>query len=307
MISRKSTRLIAEAYTLVFSTHEVRRRGVSTRFFQQFIIRNDELHDFLYDEEYPDWLLHFLNVKDNPTSERILKDRIMGLHTGEAFNLFKNPYTDMKPEERRTAGQHWLGLLAQSVFRLSERLEQTKEAAQLLDVMKSQLELDGYVYRNGKLYESETSVMDDQAEHSYLESLVNNLNLHNTQVIKHHLKLSEEHYVNGKWGDSISNSRNFLEAVLQQTAAVLNKKKYAADLPSNIYEKPFAVRDYLEREHLIETKEKEAIAKVYGLLSDTGSHPNIAEKDQARLMWHLALTFSQFVLLRYQGFLVNNP
>jgi len=108
-------------------------------------------------------------------------------------------------------------------------------------------------------------------------------------------------------GDSISNSRNFLEAVLQQAANAFNRNKYAADLPISTYEKPFAVRDYLEREHLIETKEKEAIAKVYGLLSDTGSHPNIAEKDEARLMWHLALTFSQFVLLRYQGFLANNP
>jgi hypothetical protein len=61
------------------------------------------------------------------------------------------------------------------------------------------------------------------------------------------------------------------------------------------------VRDYLERENLLEAKEKKALAEVYGLLSNTGGHPYIAEKDQARLMRHLALTFTQFILLRLQG------
>ena len=50
-----------------------------------------------------------------------------------------------------------------------------------------------------------------------------------------------------------------------------------------------------------ETEEKEAIAKIYGFLSETGGHPYIANQDQARLMRHLALTFSQFVLLRLEG------
>ena len=56
------------------------------------------------------------------------------------------------------------------------------------------------------------------------------------------------------------------------------------------------------RNKILEKKEKEAIAKVYGLLSDTGSHPYIADRDQARLMRHLSLTFSQ--LTRFQNALI---
>jgi hypothetical protein len=72
-------------------------------------------------------------------------------------------------------------------------------------------------------------------------------------------------------------------------------------LSQSMYEKPVLVREYLENEGLLEKKETEAISKVYGLLSHTGNHPYMAERDQARLLRHLALTFSQFVILRLQG------
>jgi hypothetical protein len=113
--------------------------------------------------------------------------------------------------------------------------------------------------------------------------------------------LSAEHYENGKWDDSISNSRKFFECVLQETASKHShaKKKFA--LPTATLERPVLIREYLEKEGLLETKETEAIAKIYSLLSHTGNHPYMAEKDQARLLRHLALTLSQFVLLRLQG------
>ena len=78
-------------------------------------------------------------------------------------------------------------------------------------------------------------------------------------------------------------------------------------LTSNIASWPKEVRTFLESEKLIDQAEKEAIAKVYGLISNTGSHPNIAQKDQARLMRNLALTFSQYILLKWEGYLKNNP
>jgi hypothetical protein len=51
----------------------------------------------------------------------------------------------------------------------------------------------------------------------------------------------------------------------------------------------------------LEKKEKDALSHVYGLLSETGGHPYVAQKDQARLMRHLSLTFCQFILIRLQG------
>jgi hypothetical protein len=110
--------------------------------------------------------------------------------------------------------------------------------------------------------------------------------------------------LNNKWGDSISNSRNFLEALLESISHTLHTKN---GLTTSLPDRPVFVRDFLEQQGFIDRVEKDAISKVYGLISNTGAHPNIAEKDQARLMRHLALSFSQFALLRWEGYLKNNP
>ena len=86
------------------------------------------------------------------------------------------------------------------------------------------------------------------------------------------------------WGDSISNSRNFLESILEQIADALHNKKQGASLPDSISKWPKEVRKYLEHEGFIDAIEREALAKIYGLISNTGSHPNMAHKDQARLI-----------------------
>lgn len=134
--------------------------------------------------------------------------------------------------------------------------------------------------------------------------LVQSLNFSNDTVIRHHLEQTDDHYTAGRWDDSIGNARKVWEAVLQEAAAVHNQRVTGTPLPERTYTSPAGVRDYLESAGLLVIKEKDAIAKVYGLMSETGGHPYIAEKDQARLMRHLALTFSEFVLLRLQGKLV---
>src|SRR5690349_15052609 len=62
--------------------------------------------------------------------------------------------------------------------------------------------------------------------------------------------------------------------------------------------RPVEVRQYLERQGVVEQKEREALDKIYGLLSHTGAHPYMAEGDQARLLRQLSLTLGQFALLR---------
>ena len=110
----------------------------------------------------------------------------------------------------------------------------------------------------------------------------------------------------GDWDDSISNSRKFLECVLREEP---NKYSiYNRDIPlgKKKYEKNSAVLQYLEDNGLLEFKEKKAILIRYQPLSDTGSHPYIAADDQARLLRHLALTLSQFIMLRLQGRFLND-
>jgi hypothetical protein len=148
---------------------------------------------------------------------------------------------------------------------------------------------------------SESDVLETKEEMGILQSLYTNLQLGDKDTAFHHLKLSEEHYLAHRWDDSISNSRKLLECVLRDIAILFSQKVKNISLSESIYSRPVQVRDYLSKEGLLEVKEKEAVASVYGLLSETGSHPYMAQNDQARLLRHLALTFSQFVMLRLQG------
>lgn len=300
MISRKSTRMLADFIYVGFSDALENSMWAGERF------NFDGLKNFLYELEYDPMFLRL--IERQYENDPLLENFILGLHTGDSLgNVVK---TGREALER---GQEYLLRLTKDIMplvvRLSEeeiagynpRREEYKEVAK---AFIAQLELDGYVYRSGNLYPSESSVIDEGEEQNLLELLVNRLSLADKPVIINHLRLSEEHYLNNKWGDSISNSRNFLEAILEKIAHALHTKK---GLNTPLSDRPVLIRNFLEQQGFIDTIEKEAIGKVYGLISNTGSHPNIAEKDQARLMRHLALSFSQFVLLRWEGYLTNNP
>ena len=187
---------------------------------------------------------------------------------------------------------------------IGHRIETIGEIGQEL---KAQLELDGYIYKDKRLYASESSVIDEPAEQTFLENLVDGLSLADANTIKHHLNRSEEHFIGGKWDDSISNSRKVLDAILTQIASAIYSTVNNKPIPPAMAKNATDIRNFLERQNIVTKVEREALDKTYGALSATGGHPYIAEKDQARLMRHLALTFSQFVLLRYQGFLANIP
>ncbi len=150
---------------------------------------------------------------------------------------------------------------------------------------------------------SESAVLDTEEEVGILQNLINELGLENKDTALHHLHLSEDHYLNKKWDDCISNSVKFFESILQEVAAkqylITENKK----ISKSIYESPKEVRNYLKENGLIEEKEKRTTASIYSLLSETGGHPYIAKQEQARLLRHLALTFCQFVMLRLKGFL----
>jgi hypothetical protein len=182
-----------------------------------------------------------------------------------------------------------------------------RPAHHLIKHLEARLELDNYKYKNGNLHPIESTVIPEREEQSYLEELTAEVNLNDQNTIKHHLRLSEEHFLNGKWDDSISNSRKVLDAILKQITERVYLAVEKKSAPIGFLKNAQHTREYLERQGLVTTVERETLDKTYALLSVTGGHPYIAEKDQARLMRHLALTFSQFVLLRYQGFLSNNP
>jgi hypothetical protein len=299
VISRKSTGLLADAYYATFAK-KLHRPG-----YKPWVLEEEKAYQFLFEQNFPPELLQETEIYLDRLHPNEIKKFIMGLHTGDSVRNFRE-IPVLKEESIIPTGQYVLKLLAECIIRRYEEGFADFGVGPATYLKKS-LELDGYVFRNGELHGVEGSVIDELEEQSIIEVLIDSLRLSDGNTVKHHLRNSEDHYLNGKWDDSIANCRKFLEAILVQIADGLNVKKYGANLSSSRLQKPFEIRDYLEGEGLIESKEKEAIAKVYGLLSGTGSHPYIAEQDQARLMRHLALTFSQFMLLRYEGYLKSNP
>ena len=268
------------------------------------MLRVDALYDFLYVNSFDAWFLNAAKGK-SPHHRRQLLEFVQRLHTGESL-ISATPEWSWK--QRQVLGQRLLGDLASALVsaRLNDGDFETHGSSirEAVDQMRRRLELDGYVYKDGILLIPEETVLDEEEEQGVLERLFGDLGLQERDVFDHHLRLSAEHYQNAKWDDSIANSRKVLEQVLREGAARLASVR-SDDVNSGDLDKPVRVRDYLERSGLLEQKEKEAIAKIYAVLSDTGAHPYIAHRDQARLLRHYALTTSQFVLLRLKGALAH--
>jgi hypothetical protein len=263
---------------------------------KRHVVDSEAFYDFLFERNYEAWYCNI--VKKFVNLPRVVKESIMRLHTGEtAVNATPN----WSWEQRQKLGQEYLFNLAQDVLvYYSENRPSVDENEKLNQLIRS-LELDGYIFQDKRLLIPERDVLEIREEMGVIESLYNEVGLPNKEITFHHLKLADEHYIQEKWDDSISNSRKFFESILREIVSQHYRKMNQKNVPNLIYESPVKVRDYLETEGLLENKEKETIAKIYGLLSNTGSHPYMAKKDQARLLRQLTLTVSQFALLRYQG------
>lgn len=296
MISRKSVVAIADVYCACYiSSHRSSGGSWETK------IDKDLLYDFLFTNNFDPWLMNAFK-RIYSTHKREFKEFIMQIHTGESLVSGTPSWTW---EQRRVLGQRILRDLAECILR--NRYEDPgygayrKDKIVAVDGMQRLLELDGYVFREKILWIPDETVIDEREEEGVVLGLIKSLHLQDYITIKHHLELSASHYQEERWDDSISNSRKLLEGVLQQVASQHSLAFGPRPLAAEDLDKPFAVRDYLEEAGLLERKEKEAVKQIYGLLSDTGGHPYVAQRDQARLMRHLALTFCQFVLLRLEG------
>lgn len=297
MISRVSTKSIADAYFSHFTYMERDR----SRAGRHLSVNKEYLYDFLFENNSKAWFLNAIKeIPSYPT--RSFKEFILRIHTGESI---AKATPNMNWDQRQAYGQEILKFLAQSLLGM-RNLDLDVSDRETIDLMQRTLELDGYVYRNNILWVPEDTVIEEAEEQGVLESLIISLKLPDVQTLKHHLDLSVIDYQESRWDDSISNSRKVLEGILSQIASRFNSTSENDELTSKILQRPVEVREYLERSGILDKKEKETIAAIYGLLSNTGSHPNIAERDQARLMRHLALTISQFVLLRLEGIIKTN-
>jgi hypothetical protein len=301
MISRTTARQISLLFALSFrqfGSYSLRGRNVG--YYESIPVA---IYDFLYEHDFPAYLCNAAR-KAAPGSRttRNIEDFIMKLHTGESLVAATSNWS--WPDRERLGQEHLKNLAEDLIehWRSREREYGEKEEIDPVIVkLKAGLELDGFVFRGKVLLAPEADVLDAAEQGGVLQVLYSELALGDRDTAFHHLRLSEEHYIAQRWDDCIANSRKFFEEVMEQSAIAYSARKERQPLDSNTAGRPVRIRDYLERINLLERKEKEAIAAIYGLLSHTGGHPYMAQSDQARLLRHLALTLSHFIMLRLRG------
>ncbi len=328
MISPNTISVLADAYKAEF--HEFRfAQGIPGQVKTYPFLQVEELHDFFSLMNYPSWFCK--TVREWPKEyPEVLKIYFTDLYTGEAI-----PYKSAESKERQ--GQQFLHKLAEDMLNLlSGRLSLLQQKLEAANKEKSQskgfskffsgfnrsgavkagideyekklegltraLELDGYVYQNHKLIQPESEALDINEDTGVLKSLYLALSLPNKEATFHGLEISEKNYLAGNWEDCAAAAREFFESVLRDVACEHSLRFLGKPLPEDGAQSPGQIRDYLVQERLITLEEKETIAKIDGLLSGVGSQPYIAESDQVRLLRNLALTMSQLILLRFEGY-----
>jgi hypothetical protein len=198
VISRKSTLILAEI---------ISKRYWGKRYFGNnriYSVDAQGFYDFLFEHDYPYWFCNLAssihgNGDNLIAGTRNLKVFITKLHTGDSISQITPQWTI---EQRIIQGQDLLERLCQDT--LNSFLKSDKENDNLL---KRSIELDGYLFVNGTLPKTEEEVLNIAEEVNLFNNLYTSLKLANPDTASHHLELSEDHYLNGRWDDSISNSR----------------------------------------------------------------------------------------------------
>ena len=98
----------------------------------------------------------------------------MRLHTGETV---ASATSDWTWKQKTQLGQRILHDLAEDLLILSQTPDKylPKDAKDLVPKLISELELDGYIFREGKLYFTEAAVLDTEGEQGILEKLIKDL------------------------------------------------------------------------------------------------------------------------------------
>ncbi|MBI5569888.1 MAG: hypothetical protein HY914_08085 [Desulfomonile tiedjei] len=294
MMSRRTARFIAELYMQTF------RKFIRYSSSWEYELNTQHLYDFLFDNGYNAW---FCNSASRSGSLENLKNFIMKLHTGES--LWVPNTQNWSWDNAQRIGQTYLRKLAQDILGFWTTEGRTyrpdDQGQNRLQTLWGSLQLDGYGYSRQLLLAPETDVLETKEETGVIRTLYSELGLASKDTAFHHLELAEEHFLNSRWDDSISNSRKFLECVLQEVASVHSLRIKRVSLPEAACTRPVKIREYLKDEQLLTKKETDALAANYGLLSETGSHPYMAQNDQARLLRQISLILAQFVMLRLKG------
>lgn len=283
MISRRTTLLIADIICNSF-THQVRdtdgygrTRGYTNR------VKEEELRNFLFEFNIDGYTINHLC--ESYYSEETLKKYILNMHTGYFYNKVNyNKYVSLGQKD----------IKGMAIGILYRRLQ-----PESLDMLENLLRIDGYIYEKEKLYEINTDV-DDKA--NLIKSKFKKYGFNNETEFDVFYTNMNEHFENSKWEDSIHNSRKLYEIVLKE-CAIYYSKNIAKDNEKLSNAKPIDVRLYLEKNNYFSEDESNIIQYYYKYLSNIGSHPKLALKEQADFSRVMSINTILYAINRLEKFI----
>jgi len=158
------------------------------------------------------------------------------------------------------------------------------------------LQIDGYELLAGRIAPASFKGMKLNQEDDFLICLISGLQPANLEVIRHHHHEAEETFVNGNWGATSNETRNFFVAVLRGLREIATSRGRLAALQFGTDRS--LIQNYVTL-GIITEEEKEAVSKLWVLLSYSGPHVGIQPQDRARLTRLLVLGITQWLCLKF--------
>lgn len=279
MISRKTTLYISNIIIDKF-TYQKWNTSHNGGYYSQYI-SHEKIRDFLYESGVDGWSVD--KIYDTYSVEK-LKGYILNMETGRFYNLEK--YNQFKK-----MGQKDLKSIIVGIFEKQKQLDIGTEELENL------LRIDGYIYNNGNLYELNTDVEEkielikikykhfDFDQEIEFDTFYNNMN---------------EHFTNSKWEDSIHNGRKLYEMILSKVAKCYSKIIGDNKISGN--EMQVQIREYLEEKEFFSEDEINIVRYYYKYISNIGSHPKLALKEQADFCRVLTINICLYALNRLEQF-----
>jgi hypothetical protein len=272
------------------------------RALREFGSAHDEMEEppdlttFFYEHNFPDWFIKRARSSYSFDWREIipaLRDTRFILTDGyfdsPGSNITGNPY--LSDLEAASTGET-----------LIERLTALAATLPQGEAVRRSLELEGLRIDKEKLTLAPVeSVVNEQQEECRLAGLVKQGQLQNEAALLKHLADAQELFVQGKDHPSIGESRNLIQALVDDISAATHASgAYSFGYPAGMANR----LQYLQDVGFFTPDEKTAFGAAWGFLS-AGSHPGIPSRDEARIGLILSLEFGQVLLLKFVNWAAN--
>lgn len=300
MLKRRTILAIANLATSCFEYSTFPGSGATS----QLHVRTDWFADLLFEKEHD--LVVVNAARALYLHAGVIKGFILGMYAGGTLELVAGSRAaarGLPPIDRNDLAEQLLEKLAADLLEYAHRPREKTlvhiDRGRVAELLAS-LELDGFQWREDRLLRIEENTFEVREQEGVIEGLYRSLGLGNLEQVKHELKLTDEHYVNGKWGDCIKHARDLAECMLLEVVEA-RATLGAGSVPAKAKEQAVTVRTELHSSGFLDDKEVGFLNALWKLLSEQGGHMNMSPQENARICRQYALTAAHFVLLRFQA------